>query len=238
MFGSPFFNSKLINMANIKLGAIITDIAGSVGGSTFRRTPAGIILYNKQGTQIKSAFAKNSVKNKLGAILGSWNFLETAVKDFWIDKATLYTFPDKFGTLKNLTGRQLYTKLNSQYIPTNEVLTTTPFYDNLYSGVCYQVNASFGSGEILLDFDIEILDYWVLCQIYPIRKGGNSKPAKKSFNTYVRFVEGKTQLNLFEAFVQQYPTAQPSTDWGVNIITMTQSGFQTSVQSFAFRLGK
>lgn len=237
MFGSPFFNSKLINMANIKLGAIITDIAGSIGGTTFRRTPAGIIAYNKQGTQIKSAFAKNSVKNKLGAILGSWNFLETAVKDFWIDKATLYTFPDKFGTLKNLTGRQLYTKLNSQFIPTNEVLTTTPFYDELYSGVCYQVNASFGSEEILLDFDIEIVDYWVLCQIYPIRKGGNSKPAKKSFNTYVSFVTGKTQINLFGAFVQQYPTAQPSTDWGVNIITMTQSGFQTSVQSFAFRLG-
>jgi hypothetical protein len=224
-------------MANIKLGAIITDIAGSIGGTTFRRTPAGIIAYNKQGTQIKSAFAKNSVKNKLGAILGSWNFLETAVKDFWIDKATLYTFPGKFGTLKNLTGRQLYTKLNSQFIPTNEVLTTTPFYDELYSGICYQVNASFGSEEILLDFDVEIVDYWVLCQIYPLRKGGNSKPSKKSYNTYVDFITGKTQLNLFGAFVQQYPTAQPSTDWGVNIITMTQSGFQTSVQSFAFRLG-
>jgi len=237
MLGSPFFNSKFIDMANIKLGAIITDIAGSVGGSTFRRTPAGIILYNKQGTQIKSAFAKNSVKNKLGAILGSWNFLETEVKEFWNDKATLYTFPNKFGEPRNLTGRQLYTKLNSQYIPTNETISTSPFYDELYTGVCYQVNASFGSEEILLDFDVEIDGYWVLCQIYPLRRGANSKPSKKSFNTYVDDVTGKTQLNLFGAFVQQYPTAQPSSYWGINIITMTRSGFQTSVQSFAFRLG-
>jgi hypothetical protein len=224
-------------MANIKLGAIITDIAGSVGGSTFRRTPAGIILYNKQRTQIKSAFAKNSVKNKLGAILSSWSFQAKATRDFWNEKATLYTFPDKFGNKKNLTGRQLFTKLYTQYIPTKEVLIITPFYDELYSGVCYQVNASFGSEEIILDFDTTIEDYWVLCQIYPLRSGANSKPRKKSYNTFVDFVSATTQINVFGAFVKQYPTAQPSTDWGINIITMTRSGFQTSVQSFAFSLG-
>lgn len=225
-------------MANIKLGAIITDIAGSIGGTTFRRTPAGIIAYNKQGTQIKSAFAKNSVKNKLGAILGAWNNLEETDKNFWIDKATLYTFPDKFGTLKNLTGRQFYTKLNSQMIPSRSSVSVDPWFDVNYTGICSGVNASFGSSQVELFFDVELTDYILLIEIYPLRSGANSKPAKKSFCTYAEIMGAVTSINIWDYFIGQYQTATPRTNWGANIRVMTQSGFQTSVQSFSFILGK
>jgi hypothetical protein len=223
-------------MANIKLGAIITDIAGSVGGSTFRRTPAGIILYNKQGTQIKSAFAKNSVKNKLGAILSAWNFLSTMEKDFYIDKATLYTFPNKFGTMRNLTGRQFYTKLNAQMLPSASNVSTSPWYDENYSGSLDSINASFGSEQVEFFFNAELTDYILLIQIYPLRNGANPKPSKRSVCTYAQIMGAVTSVNLWSEFVTQYPNANTGTTWGANIIFMTQSGFQTSVTSTTFVL--
>lgn len=223
-------------MANIKLGAIITDIAGSVGGTTFRRTPNGIIIYNKQGTQIKSAFAKNSVKNKLGAILGAWNNLGETEKNFWIDKATLYTFPDKFGTLKNLTGRQFYTKLNSQLIPVLGVPLQDPFEDVIYGGVVSNINAYLTGEEITFSFTELINASYVLIRVYPIRKGGNSKPRKKSVCTFAQFVDGEIDINIFANFVAQYPLATIGTEWGVNINVLTLSGFSNSTLSYTFTL--
>jgi hypothetical protein len=223
-------------MANIKLGAIITDIAGSVGGSTFRRTPAGIILYNKQGTQIKSAFAKNSVKNKLGAILSAWNFLTSEEKDFYIDKATLYTFPNKFGTMRNLTGRQFYTKLNAQMLPSRSNVSTSPWYDENYAGFLDSINASFGSEQVEFYFTADLTDYILLVQIYPLRSGANSKPSKRSVCTYAEIMGAVSSVNLWSEFVTQYPNANTGTTWGANIIFMTQSGFQTSVTSTTFVL--
>jgi hypothetical protein len=224
-------------MANIKLGALITDIAGSVGGTTFRRTPIGIIIYNKQGTQIKSAFAKNSVKNKLGAILSAWGFLDESIRNFWIEKAALYTFPDKFGDLKTLTGRQFYTKLSSQMIPINEKPSTSPWYDENYTGVLESISASFGSEQVELFFTEDLEDFILLVQIYPLRSGANPKPRKSSFNTYAESMGSVSSVNIWSQFLAQYENPQVGSLWGANVIVMTKSGFQTSVQATSFIFG-
>lgn len=219
-------------MANIKLGAIITDIAGSVGGSTFRRTPAGIILYNKQGTQIKSAFAKNSVKNNLGGIISKWSSLDQAVKDFYDDKATLYTFPDKFGNLKYLTGRQLYIKLNTQLIPTNTEVDIYNWDDRKAGQIVTGIEIDLTNGGFLITFDEEIIDFYCLVQVTPLTSGSNSKPRKKSYNTYSQLKDSGTLLDLYSEFIQQYPWASIGSYWNINVILMSRSGFQNSVQSF------
>ena len=223
-------------MANIKLGAIITDIAGSVGGSTFRRTPAGIILYNKQGTQIKSAFAKNSVKNKLGNILSMWNTLQQSDKDFWNEKATLYTFPDKFGTLKNLTGRQLFTKLNTQLIPSTGLAQQFPWADTIYGGVINNITAILNGEVISFEFSEDIYDSYVFIRIYPIRQKGSAKPRLKSVCTFAGYVDGVNSVNIFSEFVNQYPLAIAGDWFGVNINVLTPSGFSNSVLSSTFEL--
>lgn len=219
-------------MANIKLGAIITDIAGSIGGTTFRRTPNGIIVYNKQGTQIKSAFSNNAVKNKLGAILGSWGTLEPGEQNFWNDKATLFEFPDKFGNLKFLTGRQLYSKLNTQYIPTKEEISLDPFYDTIPKDIVESVTTDSSAALFEVNFVDEVFDTWVLVQVSPTTRGANPKPRKKAFCTFCEIVDSQTKANIYYNFVNQFPYVQKKSYWNVNVIFMNRTGFQSSVQSF------
>lgn len=223
-------------MANIKLGAIMTDIAGSVGGTTFRRTPSGVIMYNKQGTQIKSAFAKNSVKNKLGVILSSWSSLDNSVKSVWNDLATLYPFKTKFGADKYLTGRQLFTKLNSQLVPVSQSVDVEDFDDRLCDALFDEIVVDYSAEILRLNFDIAIDGFWLLAQFYPVRKNGNAKPSKASFCTVARFVESVDSFNAFTDFVHQYPLAMKNDWFGVNVILMSTSGFQTSVQVKSFEL--
>lgn len=110
-------------MATFKLGAIITDIAGSIGGTTLKRNGSYRVIMNKPSGSAYSRLLRNKAISYLGSIFKAWAFLDTAVKEAWNTAALSYTFPDKFGTLRNLTGRQLFIKLNSQnYINDNTII--------------------------------------------------------------------------------------------------------------------
>lgn len=101
-------------MATFKLGMIITDIAGSVGGTTLKRNGTYKVMMNKSTGTAYSRSLQNQALSYLGSIFKAWTFLSDADKSAWETQALNFTFPDKFGTLRNLTGRQLYIKLNGQ----------------------------------------------------------------------------------------------------------------------------
>ena len=109
-------------MAKFVLGAIITNIAGSVGGTTLRRVPNGHSMYNK----IKGASTAKLLQNKrvpqIGNIFQRWSLLTDAERSGWNATALTVTFPDKFGVAKNLTGRQLFTKASIQGLPAGVVV--------------------------------------------------------------------------------------------------------------------
>lgn len=104
-------------MAVFKLGAIITDIAGSVGGTTFRRGAGLRSMYNKSGGGPKSKLLQNQQLQGIAAIWKRWSLLSGATRTAWDAAALLFEFPDKFGVMRNLTGRQLFSKLNIQLLP-------------------------------------------------------------------------------------------------------------------------
>lgn len=98
-------------MATIKLGAFITNIAGSVGGTTFRRHQNAIVVSNKTRGASRNRLLNNNALASLRTVIQNWSLFTQALRDSWSTQAALFQFPDKFGDLKNLTGRELYTKL-------------------------------------------------------------------------------------------------------------------------------
>lgn len=101
-------------MAVIKLGALVTGIAGSIGGTTFRRTRTGLLAMNKSGGQSRNRARQNSILNTLRARIQAWTELTPIARGEWNDAAPNFQFPDKFGDLKTLTGRELFIKLSTR----------------------------------------------------------------------------------------------------------------------------
>lgn len=219
-------------MASIKLGAIITDIAGSIGGTTFRRTPRGIIAYNKQGTQIKSAFAPNSVKAQLGNIFKSWGLLSPSEKEFWAEQALLFQFPNKFGQLVNLTGRQFFTKLNAQLIPVNLNVTAGTYNPLIELGYPSSVNQDWLGGNVIINFSMEMASTWAVVECYPLRSGENAKPNLKSVPLYTQYGIGVSDVNIFSAFTTRYGFPIGGSRFGLNVYTLSNSGFKSSITTF------
>ena len=223
-------------MANIKLGLIITDIQGSVGGSTFRRTPRGVILYNKQGTQIKSAFAAASRKNQLGNVFSAWQNLSPGEQKYWNDQATLYPQKNKFGSDVYLTGRQFFTKLSAQMLPAQEPVQTSPLDDRLSKSILKKIACIPKEDMLAIYFDTTIDDFFVYVSVYPLRKGARVKPHAHFKRTYAKFVSGSEKINIWDAFKIQYPLAVIGDKFGANIQMCSKSGFLTSVQALEFEL--
>ena len=113
----PLFLLIILNfqkMATFKLGAIITDIAGSIGGTTIKRNGSYKVIMNKSSGTPYSRSYNNPSLQYLPYIFKSWARLSEPEKAAWKEQALLYTFPDKFGTLRTLSARQLFVKLNAQ----------------------------------------------------------------------------------------------------------------------------
>lgn len=223
-------------MANIKLGMIITDIQGSVGGSTFRRTPRGVILYNKQGTQIKSAFATASRKNQLGNVFSAWQNLSAEEKKYWNEQATLYPQKNKFGSVVYLTGRQFFTKLSAQMLPAQEPIQISPLDDRLSTSILQNIACIPASEVLVIAFDTAIDDFFLFVSVYPLRKGARVKPHAHFKRTYAEVINGSEEINIWYAFIEQYPLAVVGDKFGANIQMCSYSGFLTSVQALEFEL--
>ena len=219
-------------MAVIKLGSIVTDIAGSIGGTTFRRTSTGHAAYNKQGRQVKSAFAKASRKNELGNIFSSWYNLTDNEREQWAYNASIYPLKDKFGNTKYLTGRQLYTKLNSQLLPANETSNVNSF--DTFVELAPTTIASFdiSNSELSLyiggSFDSQI----IYVSIYQLRRRGRVKPHAHFKRTAVKQVTPKIYVNIWDEFNKQFPLAENGQTFGFNIQFVNASGVITSVLAF------
>jgi len=218
-------------MASIQLGNIVSSIAGSVGGTTFRRTQRGQIMYNKQNRQNKSANSKNSVKNKIGSILQKWGSLEETDRELWNIQASLYPQKNKFGEVVYFTGRQFFTKLNSQLIPINRVSDIEHVEPTNFSGYVVGIDSLLDMGEINLELSEPNGDFTILVQAYRLRPGANTKPTKKFFNTAIVFEKSKKSHNIFGEVAAQFGFLKVGDKFGFNIYFLNNSGFKSSVSA-------
>lgn len=219
-------------MAVIKLGSIVTDIAGSIGGTTFRRTSTGHAAYNKQGRQVKSAFAKASRKNELGNIFSSWYNITVRERNQWAYNASIYPLKDKFGNTKYLTGRQLYTKLNAQLLPANTSSDPKSF-DPFVELAPVNINSfDINNNTLSLHVGGEFAQQFIYISMYQLRRRGRVKPHAHFKRTAVLEVVPKSNIDIWSEFENQFPLAENGQTFGFNIQFVNASGVMTSVLAF------
>ena len=220
-------------MATFKLGAIITDVAGSIGGTTIRRTPNGHAIYNKQGTQIKSAFAEKSKRVQLSNVFSSWARLSKEQKSAWQDLAVLYPQKDKFGGLKQLTARQFFTKLNAQLVPVNRTVNLERFDSAIPSAVVSSVTFDVTEEQFIFFLNENIDNVYFMVSVYRVRSKGGVKPHAHFRRTYTSLIESSSIVDIWSFFANQFPLRSTGDNFGVNLQMMSESGFLSPVQVFS-----
>ena len=220
-------------MATFKLGAIITDIAGSIGGTTLKRNGGYKVIMNKSSGTPYSRSYNNPSLQYLPFIFKSWSRLDDAEKAAWAAQALLFTFPDKFGTLRTLSGRQLFVKLNAQrWLDTPSIIdvsTISSFTENFTLGnVAYEPLAPFFNLSVEGDYS-GFQKYYVSLEVslQPLR--APSFISRKIIGVYA--LQAYQGANILEDVLKVYPFFNEKYNARLYICAVNNSGFK-SVQQY------
>jgi len=113
-------------MALITLSALLTDITGSIGGTTFQNTGAGLIARNKPSGR-KSATEKQSLARQFpSTYIGDWWALTVAEQLAWAAYATAHPHTNRFGQVKQWTGFACFESTNYNLARAGSPTVTVP----------------------------------------------------------------------------------------------------------------
>lgn len=219
-------------MATFKLGGIITDIAGSIGGTTLKRNGSYKVIMNKSSGTPYSRSYNNPSLQYLPFIFKSWSRLDTAEKAAWKEQALLFTFPDKFGTLRNLSARQLFVKLNAQrwlYTPYFvDVSTLSSFTKNFtLEYAVYEPLAPFFNIYVQGNYSGSQIYYVYLeISLQPLR--APSFVSRKVIGIYD--LTAGAGVNILEDVLKAYPFFNKNYNARLYICAVNNSGFKSVMQ--------
>lgn len=99
-------------MAAIKFSALISEIKGSLNGSTIQGGRSSSILRNKPLPDQRSFIASGPQKSTFLRLVRNWRLLTQSQRNGWDSAATSFQVYNKFGDLYTPSGFQLYVTLN------------------------------------------------------------------------------------------------------------------------------
>lgn len=113
-------------MARVQYGAMITELTGSIGGTTFQRNRSGNIARTRSGTPKSITPLQSQAETTLMVSLKNWQNLTLAEQIAWDVFAIANNKTDRFGTVKVLTGLNWFTSVNISLELVGLVTITVP----------------------------------------------------------------------------------------------------------------
>jgi hypothetical protein len=99
-------------MAKIKLGAIVVDMRGKLGGHVFAQNKGGNYVRTKTTPTNPQTASQNAVRSIFADISTSWSGLTEVQRESFNSVVPAYAKTNVFGDLKIPSGKALYQRLN------------------------------------------------------------------------------------------------------------------------------
>lgn len=136
-------------MATIKLGAIVTDISGKVGGQSFGKGSSGNYLKNNGAMANKATQSQNAQRVQTANVSRMWANLTPTQKASYEAGVVDYPYINKVGDTKYLSGFNLFCKLTQQLIFIQEPLNPTlPAFEAIQNVTMQFDSISIGTVKI------------------------------------------------------------------------------------------
>lgn len=191
-------------MAKIQLSGLISDISGSVNGSTFQRSRVGHVIRNKPLPRKGNSILQTKTIIFQSEINSNWNSLTFAEQDVWNQFAEFaqVTKHKQFGHV--LSGIEVFRMINFYRLMYHESVLLTPVFKP-YAIFAADINFISVSTNLILTFnrDLEPTDETLIISVSPPTDEGRSIPP----NT-VRMLEVTTensnQINLTSRYEEKF----------------------------------
>jgi len=113
-------------MARVLFSGIAgVDLRGKLNGSVFSKNKGGAYVRTKVTPVNPQTTSQQNARNRLGTQSQAWRGLTEVQRQSWIDAAPNFPYNDIYGNSKQLSGFQLYVKLNTNLALIGEAAITT-----------------------------------------------------------------------------------------------------------------
>jgi len=130
-------------MAIIKLSSIISDIRGSIGGTTFQNTSGGLIMRNKPIRSPESNIYAHNLKLIIAKLGYDWQLLTDDGRDIWNKWSKFIKQTIKNSNYKLMNGRQCFIRTNMYLTLYNRAtITIPPFIRSSFTPLDIVLNSS------------------------------------------------------------------------------------------------
>lgn len=127
---------QFLPMAALVRSALLSDISGSIGGTTFARARGGAYARNRTVPINPGTASQGTARSMFGSLAMAWNALSGAQRDAWNAWAQGILFTNRLGETYAPSGRQAYISCNqnlqivgSPLIDDPPVTTVAPVLD-------------------------------------------------------------------------------------------------------------
>ena len=102
-------------MALVTMGALVTDLKGSIGGSTFQHTGAGLIVRNKPIGRKSGTHSQSVIRQFPNTYTQAWRNLTMAQKLAWAAFAAVNLKKNRYGESKTISGFAWFESINYNF---------------------------------------------------------------------------------------------------------------------------
>lgn len=159
-------------MARVTYGAIITELAGSIGSATFHRNVSGSIYKSKPIS--KTLRSASQIANQLivSNVNYLWSLLSDSDKESWKTFAADYPFTSPSGVEKTLSGYQYFMSCNSNLLLTgNSTISTAPVFVSVPDFPVIEIFTDIDYFKVFWDGFYSLADtYTIVTASCPIRQ--------------------------------------------------------------------
>jgi len=82
-------------MARVKTSSLVSEISGSIGGTTYRRDKAGQVMSDRRGPAKRQTAAAQAQRDRMMTTSSLWSGLSKPVREFWRNLAAANGIPAK-----------------------------------------------------------------------------------------------------------------------------------------------
>lgn len=216
-------------MATILLGALVTDIRGSIGGSTIRNVGSTFVLSNKSRGASQNIISSNKTLFSKRDIFQSWNLLSASERKEWFGLSELYPQLDKFGNLVVLGAYQFYTKFYIQQSVTGlRVYLPVDYSNHISSGAVPLFRITFISQKVEIIFEGSPVPTFILVQVYPVR----NKNVRTNFNRrkfiFFKQVQLAADIDITAEFLNRFGVIDGRTNYRAVIYFQNYFGVRST----------
>lgn len=218
-------------MAKIKLGAIVTQISGKLGGHVFARNRGGAYMRTNATPNNPQTPFQTNVRTILAAISSAWSALTDSERNTWNDSTDDFSRTDQFGDIRNLSGKALFQGLNQNLQNVGlAVINSAPESLPVPRAQLTGVDGNEGSGDLNLELDGDTTGSKILVFATPAMTQGTSFIKNKL--RVVQFTAGgaPATLNIGLTYGARFSPVLEGQNIHVGVVVINASGQASPIQ--------